>query len=488
MGSPGIAAWGGYVPRYRLPLGMVGAAWGSPAPEGERAVAGPDEDSVTLALAAAQVALARAPNAEVDAVLFASTTSPFAEHSCAATLAAALDVEVSYTADMTGTLRAGTTALRMALELVRAEAARCVLVVAADMRPVEPGSDEEQRSGDAGAALVIGREDVVMEAVDSCGFAEHGPGAWRRAEDRFIRTFEPRLEVAQGYVDVGSRALRDLLERNGRSAADVAALVSGAPSAPALRRLAIAAGFSEGQLADSLLERVGYAGAAHPILALVNVLEQAAGGEIGEVVVLGVGDGADAVLIRQGAGSLAAHDGPTVEALIDSRAEVRSYEEYVEFRRLLPRERPHPWASVTGYWRDRDQDIPLHGGCCSSCGAIQYPPWRGCIECGAIDTLAPVALSRAGTIFTYTLDHLAGGRYLETPIARAVIDLDRGGRIFLELTDSDPDSVAVGERVDLTFRRVHDGSDFPMYYWKAELPRLIARPTLAQPSSSQKEE
>jgi uncharacterized OB-fold protein len=65
-----------------------------------------------------------------------------------------------------------------------------------------------------------------------------------------------------------------------------------------------------------------------------------------------------------------------------------------------------------------------------------------------------------------TLDHLALGMYLNVPIPRVVIDLDGGGRVFLEMTDCDPQQVKVGMPVELTFRRLHEGSDFHNYYWK----------------------
>lgn len=479
--AAGIVSWGAYVPRARLPVEMLRQAWGSAVGDGERSVAGTDEDSITMAVAAARTALERADGADVDALLFASTTAPFAEHACAAAVAAALDLGPAYTADVTGAVRSATTALRMALALVGAGFAGRVLVVAGDMRQAEPGSAEEGLMGDAGVALVVGIDGVRLSVIDSDGFSEYGPGPWRRAADRFVRTFEPRLDVADAFVNAGSRALRALLDRNGILPADVGRLITGAPSQRALGRLVQEVGLKQTRAGDSLLSRAGSTGAAHPILALVHVLEQAgADVPLNDIVVLGVGDGADAILLRVDGELPVGQDGATVESLLDSGTRLRSYTEYLDARRLLERERPEHWASVTAYWRDRDEEIAMRGGRCRSCGVVQYPPWRGCIECGAVDALEPVSLARAGTVYTFTLDHLAGGRYLETPIIRAVVDLDGGGRAFLEMTDSEPDSVRVGARVDLAFRRVHDGSGLPMYYWKARLPRHAAKRTQQQ--------
>lgn len=48
----------------------------------------------------------------------------------------------------------------------------------------------------------------------------------------------------------------------------------------------------------------------------------------------------------------------------------------------------------------------------------------------------------------------------------AVVDFDGGGRLPLELTDATPDDVAVGTRVDMTFRRLHATDGIANYFWK----------------------
>ena len=50
----------------------------------------------------------------------------------------------------------------------------------------------------------------------------------------------------------------------------------------------------------------------------------------------------------------------------------------------------------------------------------------------------------------------------------AVVDFDGGGRIQCELTDVDPASVAIGDRVAMTFRRLYTTADgVHNYFWKA---------------------
>ena len=124
----GIAAYGAYVPRYRL--GADTAGWNSRV---ERAVANFDEDSVTMAVAAGIDCLTGRDRNAIDGIIFASTTAPYAEKQCAAIVAAALDLRQDiFAADVSNVLRAGTNAIKSALDAVAAGSAGEVLVVVAD--------------------------------------------------------------------------------------------------------------------------------------------------------------------------------------------------------------------------------------------------------------------------------------------------------------------------------------------------------------------
>ena len=49
----------------------------------------------------------------------------------------------------------------------------------------------------------------------------------------------------------------------------------------------------------------------------------------------------------------------------------------------------------------------------------------------------------------------------------AVVDFDGGGRLPLELTDVDHHEVAIGGRVEMTFRRLFVADGIANYFWKA---------------------
>jgi uncharacterized OB-fold protein len=157
----GIVAYGAYVPLFRL--GRTTAGWEGP---NERAAANYDEDSLTMAVAALRDALTRLDPATIDALYFATTTQPYAEKQSATTIGWATDLRSDlFTVDCTDSLRAGTNALKLALDAVKADSARRAAVVAADHRLAQPRSAFERTFGDGAAALVLG-DDRVIASID----------------------------------------------------------------------------------------------------------------------------------------------------------------------------------------------------------------------------------------------------------------------------------------------------------------------------------
>jgi uncharacterized OB-fold protein len=85
---------------------------------------------------------------------------------------------------------------------------------------------------------------------------------------------------------------------------------------------------------------------------------------------------------------------------------------------------------------------------------------------GAVDDMEPVAISdRVGTIATFTVDRLAYSP--SPPIVFALVDFEGGGRFPVELTDVDADTLTVGDRVEMTFRRLFTADGIHDYFWKA---------------------
>jgi uncharacterized OB-fold protein len=56
------------------------------------------------------------------------------------------------------------------------------------------------------------------------------------------------------------------------------------------------------------------------------------------------------------------------------------------------------------------------------------------------------------------------------------VDFDGGGRYACELTDVDPDEVAIGQRVEMSFRRLYSIDGVHDYFWKARPVREFHQP------------
>jgi len=82
----------------------------------------------------------------------------------------------------------------------------------------------------------------------------------------------------------------------------------------------------------------------------------------------------------------------------------------------------------------------------------------------------PVVMADAqGTVVTFTIDRMAYSP--SPPVVFAVVDFDGGGRLPLELTDLDAAEAAIGQRVEMTFRKLFTADGIVNYFWKGRLVR-----------------
>src|SRR5260370_40981453 len=116
----GIVSYGSYVPYRRLKRAAIAQVLGVAAGKGERTVASFDEDSVSMAVEALRDALRGAPGPGLQALLFATTTPPYAEKLNAAIVGAAAQLPAEIrAADLTGSVRAGLAATLQAPDTVQ---------------------------------------------------------------------------------------------------------------------------------------------------------------------------------------------------------------------------------------------------------------------------------------------------------------------------------------------------------------------------------
>lgn len=423
-----------------------------------------------MAVDAAERCLGGTDRSRIDAIYFASTSAPYVERHAAGIVAAALDLrEGIATVDFADTLRAGTAALRAARDAVVSDSAREVLVIASDRRIGEPESVFEQLVGDGAAAILVGREsaDALASIATITSHADDVTGGWRRAGDSYLRSFSPKHEVEYGFQQPLLRAL-SMAARDAEIDPSSARLAVPTIDGRAHLKVAAALGISFDRVADPCALVLGVLGTPAPFFALANALEAAA--PAGKIFLGAVGEGADAVVLEVQRSLRPEEWRPSEE--LDSKRSISSYGELVRSEGLLQTPTPRIDSSPVTYWRERRENLNLHGMRCRACGLVQYPLARVCRRCHEVGTGEEVTLSRRGRVFTYTLDHVVAASYSTIPVPRVIVDLEGGGRILTQMTDCEAQEITVGMPVDLVFRRMNEGGDFVNYYWKARPARL----------------
>lgn len=459
----GLVSVGAYVPRYRLGGPLLAQVWGAGG-GGERAVANYDEDPLTMACEAALAALAGRDVSRVGACLFASTSAPYVEKSSAVLLATVADLRPDVlTADLGASLRCGTTALRLALDAVAAGSVAEALVTASEMRPAAPGSDLEATLGDAAGAAVVGTEGVIAAFVGGFTVSREFTDVWRTPGDRYLQVLPDMAFVRSHGLDLHlAEAIDGLLARTGRKREDIARLVLYAPDARTHGALARQLKFPDSALPKAkVIERAGNTGAASPLVGLVAALEEAAPRE--QILVVSYGNGAEALLFEATEAISGVRATRPVAVQLDAGKPLRHYGKFLKFRRHVETEVIRAFTSVPTLVREERQNLRLYGQRCIACGAISYPRRHLCWKCSSPD-LADWKLQRRGRVFTFTRDHLVPNP--DPPTVMVAADLEGGGRFYTQLTDCDPETVAIDMPVELTFRRIHEGDGFVNYFWK----------------------
>lgn len=474
----GITSFGAYIPFFRLNRAAIASGL-----KGERPFANFDEDSITMAVAAALDCMHGIKRESIDGLFFASTTSPYREKQAATTVAVAADLRRDIiTADYANTLKAGTTALRSAADAVAAGTAQQVMVVAADIRLGAPGSLLEQGLGDGAAAILMGGHDVLATLEGSYAVCHEIMDTWRIDRTPYIRSWETRFAGSEGYEPTMMETVSGVLEKTGLSPKDITKVVFSTPDARASARLAGKLGFDpKSQLQDTLFGFIGDAGTPYAMMLLVAALEDSQPGDL--LLLANYGNGADAFIfqVTEKIRDMDVRGG--IKHHLQSKRVVDDYRTYLYCRGILPGIEsiypvPYGHTSAPALFREVDKNLRFYGGKCKNCGKLQYPPQRTCVKCGTKDQFQPVRFSdKKGKVFTFSMDNVSS--HIDSPAVIAVIDFDGGGRMESFLTDHlqkevkiNVEDVKIGMDVEMTFRRLFEREEIINYFWKARPVRF----------------
>ena len=202
----GVVSIAGYVPYRRLQRAAVSQLFGSGGRQGIRSVASHDEDTTTMGVEAARLALRATPAAAPDAIWFATATPAYLDKTNATTIHAALRQPSQVGAfDFGGALRSDRCP---AVQPGRSRHAAPTLVVLSDLRDGLPTSGDEAAGGDGAAAVVVGDDGpgtpVIAEYLGGASVSDESLDRWRTAGERRSKMWEERFGETR-YVPLGPR-------------------------------------------------------------------------------------------------------------------------------------------------------------------------------------------------------------------------------------------------------------------------------------------
>ena len=340
--SVGIAGYGAYVPRYRLPAKEVARIWGSGEgglPIKEKAVAGLDEDVITMSIEAARNALKRAgiDPTLIRAVWVGSESHPYAVKPTSTLVAEAIGSAPHVQAgDWEFACKAGTEAMVAAIGFIGSGMADYALAIGMDTAQGRPGDQLEFTAGAGGAAYLLGpAEDSLAILHGSYSYVTDTPDFWRREYQKYPEHGQ-RFTGEPAYFHHITEAAKGLMRATGTKPTDFQYAVFHQPNTKFPQRVAGQLGFSKEQIAPGLLVPVignTYAGAA--LIGLSATLDIARPGDRILMVSFGSGAGSDAILIEV-TGKITERKelAPKTQDYIARRTEI-DYGMYVRYRGKL---------------------------------------------------------------------------------------------------------------------------------------------------------
>lgn len=479
----GILAYGAYLPRLRLARRAVAEAnaWFNPAlrglAKGERSMCNWDEDAVTMAVEAARDCLAGRDRGAVAGLAFASTSFPFEDRLNAGIVLEALNLAANvYAQDLTASQRAATSGLAAALQMARGGAGP-TLVIASEKRRTKAASPLELQTGDGAAALLVGPElgngpavaRLIGHASRTVDFVDH----FRGEGFEFDYTWEERWVRDEGYNKIVPAALADLFKATDVKPADIAHFAMPCVLPRVAAGIARKAGIPDAAVCDNLHAVCGETGAAHPLVMLVDALEKAKPGE--KILVAGFGQGCDALLFEatDQLPKLASRLG--VRGHLARRKEETNYAKFLAFNDLVAIERGmraevDKATPLSSLYRNRRMLTGFIGGQCRTCGTLQFPKSNVCVNpnCNAFHSQDdhPFA-DMPGKVQSYTADRLTYSP--DPPHYYGMVVFEEGGRLMIDFTDCDAESVDVAAPMRMMFRiKDYDPArGFTRYFWKA---------------------
>jgi 3-hydroxy-3-methylglutaryl CoA synthase/uncharacterized OB-fold protein len=472
----GIKRIGAYVPRLRLSRRAACDAMGWIQPgiygagRGERAMANWDEDALTMAVEAGRRALSGATSHQPGALIFASTTAPFAERLNASIAAAALGLpEALEASDVSGSRRSGLVALRQALRMVKSGDVASAMVVAGEMRPADAVSAVTLRQGDAGAAVLVGSgDDVVATVIGNESTSQDFVDSYRATGSAHENHWEDRWIREEGYQKLVGPVLDRLFAKAKIDPASISHVVFPCPYRGVAEKVIAGAGLKADCLVDHLDNQCGDTGAVHPLLLLGGWLETAMPGQ--RVLVIGFAQGCDAMVFEATPAVATHRPSRPLSVELGQRIEEKNYLKFMVFRGLVPTlslsgER---FTSISAAYRDRDFLNRLTGLHCEKSGETFFGTGAAFKATHSNSKMVRKSFADSkARILIWSADYIMES--IDPPASAGVVIFEEGGKLSVDFTDFEPNQLASDLPVEMVFRisNTEPKTGLRRYFWKA---------------------
>jgi uncharacterized OB-fold protein len=411
-------------------VGAYQPAWA----DAGRRTPGPDEDVITMAVAAGRAALAVVPGAAVTRVVLVARDPGYLDGLALPVLTRALAAgaaATSATAGLPAEVRAG--GAPAAVDAL-SSAAPGTLIIGVDLGP----------QAGAAAALIAGPAGAGAQLTEPAVAARSLPMRVRATgQARPAIYADPRAERELGWRPV----LEALAGAEGKP------VVTGIPAGDAARLGGRAPGSLAGgeRAGGSGRERAGGTaaelpgGAAGPLFALAAMAGQ---DQTARLIGLDAGTGAAVTVSRAGQLQAACELRPSLPA--GARPAVAG--EPI----VIP-------LSMPAYERAIDAKIGLIAQRCRVCGTESYPKRVLCLGCGEYDSTEPFPLPHRGEVYSSVTVHVPVPG-VPTPRGLAVVALPPTGvRVLAHVTDALPHDSPIGTAGELVLRLVAIRQGIPDY-------------------------
>jgi uncharacterized OB-fold protein len=132
---------------------------------------------------------------------------------------------------------------------------------------------------------------------------------------------------------------------------------------------------------------------------------------------------------------------------------------------VLPAPAPVVLPEVKEFWDATAQGRLLLPRC-SDCNTVFWYPRPYCPACASLN-VAWVDASGRGTVYTFTINRRGAADLPEYrnigPFVLAYVELEEGPRMLTNIVECDPDTVRIGQKVELVFQDTGQGTALPRF-------------------------